>query len=211
MKKWTLLLLSLFSLLQSYVNQNNDVQIWLKERYGQKIREDLTLDIKNEWRWGNNASELYHIYLQGILGYAFSDGVFLGTGYRQIWHRLSDTPWVPVYEPLAEFIFCRTRGWARIDVRNRIYYSILEQVENIWHWRGRVRWLVLEGPCCPYLSNEVFMDFKRGFDQDRLALGMIIPIINHFNGDLYYMIRFLNGIKTVTCQHIFGVGIDLRF
>jgi len=208
MKTWPLLLILP---LYAYINQNNDVQIWVEEYMDAKITSDLSIDIKNQWRFGNNASELYHIYLQGLLGYGLTDEAFIASGYRQTWRRSSTAPWSLEYEPIAECIFRRIHGWAGLDVRNRISYIIREVGENSWHWRGRVRWMMREGPCRPYLSNELFMNLQTGFDQDRIMFGVLIPFIEHVRGDLYYMLRFLNGAEYVTHQHIFGLGLDLQF
>lgn len=210
MIKILLCLVLIFSL-HSYINQNNDIQLWVRELVEVKVAKNVYVDISNQYRIGNHISQLYFIYLEGMLGYQLTNEVLFSSGYRQVWDRSAVTQWRLVYLPFAELILRRGKGAARWELRNRVSYLLREFGEDSWQWRGRLRWVMLEGGIRPYFSNELFIDSIKGFDQDRIIFGTLIPIIERCRGDFYYLLRFLNEVEHVTHQHIFGAEIHLNF
>jgi len=202
----------LFSLpLCAYINQNNDVQLWTSAYYEQKLSDRVFLELANQYRIGNDMSELYFTYLQGIVSFKPTEGVLVAPGYRQTWQRTATQPWSLSYEPFVETILRKERGGARIELRNRVIYFMREVGANSWLWRGRLRWMRLEGRVRSYVSNEVFIDSRTGVEQDRIALGMFVPFIRHLRGDFYYMLRFRKQDNHWAHQHIVGLGLDLNF
>lgn len=200
--------------LSGFINQNNDIQLWITEELYKNISSCSFLSLANEWRIGNNVSQLYFFYLQGILGYKIHPQADLGLGYRQIWHLLDDR-WRLIYEPFVECLLYKTVKKHTFDFRNRIAYRMRESQENIWQYRGRVRWIesweIAHRTFQPYLSNEIFVESSGGFNQDRLGMGIIYPFLDRLRGTFYFMLRFQKFDHEWRHHNVFGFWLTLQF
>jgi hypothetical protein len=209
------LLLSLASLpLWGEVNQNNDVQLWLTEAVHKELSPSCAMHLSNEWRVGDDISKLYFFYLQGMATFKINQGSELGPGYRQIWH-LVKSQWRLTYEPFLDLLFHKKKGSLELSLRNRFSYLFREAEVDVFQYRGRVRattsWKAGDRVFQVYLSNEIFLRSRFGFSQDRLAIGTVIPLLNHVDGDFYYMLRFLQRGDHWTHQHVFGTWVNFSF
>jgi hypothetical protein len=215
MKIFFLGLLLFFSIpLCSAVNQNNDVQLWITEAVHKKITSRSTLHLYNEWRFGDDISKLYFFYVQGVLGTEVNRWLNVGPGYRQIW-EIRASQWRLTYEPFGEALIKMEKGSFEFQFRNRVSYIMREKETDFWLYRGRLRWVAacnLKGRTYrPYFSNEIFLHSQNGFSQDRIAGGILVPLVGSLLGDFYYMIRFQKSHEHWTHQHIFGTWFNLYF
>ena len=192
------------------INQNNDVQLWISGDFRKTLSNQCSLDLTNEYRFGNDMSELFFIFLQGLFSYKFNPYVKIEPGYRQIW--VKPDHWSLIYEPFAHFIFQNPGKW---DVRNRIAYLIPELTKNVWLYRARIRlfgrWKVKGHELNPYLSNEFFVLSRGGFAQDRIIVGIFPKLYRHISGDFYYMLRLFKVSEGWRPNHVFGTRVDFKF
>lgn len=194
-----------------FVNQNNDVQLWIAESVNKSVSPKCTLYLSNEWRIGDDVSKLYFFYLQGAVEFKPYSFFYLVPGYRQIWDLRLDI-WRLSFEPFLDVIFQKNEFF---QFRNRISYIVREAIFNVWQYRARFRfrgnWEVGNKIYYPYISNEIFIRSRSGFDQNRLLAGLLVPLFGRLDGDFYYMIRFLKSNFHWTHQHIFGTSLNMKF
>lgn len=200
------------NMIWAHVNQNNDVQVWVAADFQKKISPKSSFDVSNEYRFGDNLTELYFIYLQGIYSYQFHECLKIEPGYRQIWRKiLNGKDWGLIYEPLCNFTIQRSGKW---DIRQRISYQFTEKAPNRWLYRARIRWLgrgsFYGHQLNPYISNEIFVFSRGGLAQDRLLLGIMPQLYRWLNGDFYYMFRYFKDFGW-DHHHIFGIKLTAKF
>lgn len=71
----------------AYAYDNGDFQVWNTDGQEKKISEDAKITAEEEFRWGDNANQLYyHHYDLGIL-YSFNKNFDLSLNYRHIYER----------------------------------------------------------------------------------------------------------------------------
>lgn len=196
------------------INQNNDVQFWLTELVHKDFSSCFFIDIANEWRFGNDVSQLYFFYVQGMLGFIINENILLGIGHRQIWHLL-EMKWKKIFEPQTDLIFKKKCHKYEFELRNRISYLLRQSQEDLWQYRGRVRmnyyWRIKNQVYSPFISNEIFLQSKHGLTQDRLGIGINTPFFDFLKGDIYYILRFLKQDHLWTHQHVFGLWLYFYF
>ena len=61
----------------------------------------------------------------------------------------------------------------------------------------------------PYISEEIFYDFKDAFNQNRVSSGITIPINQHFSFTLYYLLRNTRSGSDWTEDHILGTTLGI--
>lgn len=202
--RWLIFLLA--CPLWSFVDQNNDVQLWIKEStvVGQgRYHFHLT----NEWRIGDDISKWFFTYLEGLLKIQCTDRFDIEPGYRQVW-RLHQNKWRLGYEPMFNLYFHHREVF---QLRNRITYVMREKDSNFWQDRFRIRLTADYWTYNPYFSNEIFIRSHDGFYENRTQVGVNVPLWNQASSDIYYMLRFREEAKVWTHQHIFGLWLCMRF
>ncbi len=186
------------------------MQLWITESLQKPLTQKISFNLQNEWRFGSNISEFYFVYLQGLLAFNINQRFEIDTAYRQIWH-IQESKFRLAYEPIVNLIYQRES----LQVRNRFSYLIREKRKNAWIYRGRIWWSgyvnVYDHTLQPYLSNEIFLEVKGGFNQNRSSIGILTPLIGKLRGDFYYMLRFLKRDRQWSHQHVFGTWFVLDF
>lgn len=209
------LICAFFSSLWGYVEKNNDVQLWVTEVLDVPLTSRVNFALSNEWRIGHDISELYYFYLQGVPYFSFNEHVKLGPGYRQIWHLREDNRWRLEEQPLFDLIFQTSKGNLEFQLRNRFDYTFREADIDFFEYRARARilsqWEAWGCPFSTYLSNEIFVRNIDGFSQDRILVGMVIPLFKHLSGDFYGMLRYQISNNHWIHQYIFGTWFNLLF
>lgn len=85
MDKFKLAIVMLFLVmasLRAYAYDNGDFQVWNTDGQEKKISKDAKITAEEEFRWGDNANQLfYHHYDLGFL-YSFNKNFDLSLNYR---------------------------------------------------------------------------------------------------------------------------------
>jgi hypothetical protein len=85
------LLLLLFFLFPSFLlarlNHDRDFQFWVREYKKKKFNEYFAMALDSEWRFGNDASELFYIHEQISTIFYFSKWLTVAPCYRQVWRK----------------------------------------------------------------------------------------------------------------------------
>lgn len=163
-----------------------------------------------EGRWGNNASELYFVYIQGQAVYT-TKWLEIAPGYRQAFVRLAqDTIHVPLVD--ITLFFPGTWQW---EDRNRFFYQIPEEAPSHFIYRNRLR---LTSPEISrflklklFVDDEIFYHEGRGVSQNRTSVGMLATQTSYLKMRLYYMYRLLKQEPIWTYQNVMAIHLLFNF
>lgn len=199
-------------------NRDNDFQVWIYDGVHTKLSKRTSLYLESELRYGDNASLLYFYYLQTRFFFSPCKWLDIAPGYRQIFSLRSpeDHTWRPIYNPLTDVIFKKEfRKWEFSD-RSRFQYLIFEDEKNAWLYRNRLQirapWKIGRIGIHPQISNELFFRERRGFAQNRFAVGGIFPLAKKIEGSLQYMLRSLKDIEgNWRNHHICWIYFDIEY
>jgi hypothetical protein len=159
-----------------FLNQNNDFQLWVMADVRKSISPCLEFEFQSEYRFGNDASELFLYYFQAQMVYSPKEWLAIAPGYRQQETKLLGE-WFSSYAPLADVSFTFCLGKTKVVDRSRFQYFINEGRSDVWVYRHRDAFFFRPvGEIHPYLFEEIFFAEARGFVQNRLEVGAYVPL-----------------------------------
>ena len=181
--------------LTALLNENGDFQLWISDSIRKKFSKDYQAELMTEYRWGNDAKQLYFFYFQMNVAIRFNDWLDLIPGYRHI-YRLNTTTkeFDRVYNPIMAFIaHYEKEGW-RFEDRNRFEIVIAEVINpTVYDYRNRVSifppWKWTQARLQPYVEEEFFWRNRLGISQNRFIVGAKIEFSEHYVGSIYYLLR----------------------
>jgi len=149
------------------LNQDNDFQFWMMARVRKPISQCLDFEFLSEYRFGNNASELFLYYFQAQMVFSPKEWLEIAPGYRQQETSLLGE-WFSSYNPLLDVSFLFSLGKTRVVDRSRFQYFINEGLPNLWVYRHRDDFFFRPvGRIQPYLYEELFL--LKGADLCRIV------------------------------------------
>jgi len=175
------------------LNQDNDVQLWLKGSIKKELLCWLAADFTSESRFGGNASIFYFTYVQGRLMFTLGEGVVIAPGFREEYFRLgSDAKWISTPVPMTDIIFKFKSGKWKFRDRNRIQYLLFDDLPKAWQYRNRLTILFPRktgSSFNPLISEEVFFREGRGFFENRVEMGGFYTLDSWGETGLLYILR----------------------
>jgi len=219
MKKFYFFLFTIASFLFapafSQVNQKGDFQVWLHPIYTHPLTSKLNWSIEEESRWGNDATELYHVFIETFLRYSRAKWIDVGIGYRQSWVREElRNKWHHFYIPMFEVTFRgEVAGWKVAD-RHRVQYSVGPSEFPDVTYRNRLRvttpWRI--GHLTPFAFNEIFWRERvEGVFENRFATGVTLEMNKRIKTDIYYMLRTLFIAQEWRNMNVFNLFFYLTY
>lgn len=200
--------------ISAQVNQNNDVQFWSYNSFKRKLKHNCSLRFDNEFRLGNDLSEVYYTYVQLFFEYRPSKFWKIAPGYRQEWIRSSTNPWQSRYIPTLDMFFMVPTDRVIISDRNRVQYQVRKE-PNQWVYRNKLKFSfpIQTNPLEVrlFFDNEIFIRQRHGFDQNRTAVGVSFLITDSFHLAPYYLLRFLKRNNRWNHQHVIGFRMNCNF
>jgi len=199
------------------VNKQNDFQIWVINSINSELNKDLNMNFEFEFRFGNDASELYFTYIQPRFTYPINNWLALTPGYRQLFFL--EPPeyekWRTAFIPLIDlFINFDVYGWSILD-RNRFQYNFNTIGVNFWLYRNRIRlvspYKIGKINFNPIIAGEIFFAERVGLFESRASVGGMFPIGVITTAKTLYMLRYRKFITGWRFSHIFHLRIDYNF
>jgi len=172
---------------------NGDFQIWNTDYEDIKIARSVKFSMEQEFRFGENASELYYQHYDFGFVYGFDKMLDLGFFYRLVlekyrhkW-REEDMPNVNATVKLDLWKF-------KFDDRNRLEYRHFRYKNDSVRYRNK---FTLKLPfdfagikISPYSSDEIFIaSDSTGFNENRFSSGLEFDLTKYAKADIYYMFK----------------------
>lgn len=182
---------------RAHAYEDGDFQIWNTNAEDIKIGKDTKLAMEQEFRYGDDASELFYQHYDWGFLYSFDKRLDMQLGYRLVYERVKKK-WMEQDEPYAVMTGKIDIWKFKFEDRNRIEYRHFRFAEDQVRYRNR---FLLKYPLefktitlAPYTSDEIFVVSNgRGFNQNRFQSGLEITLTKYVKADISYMLQSLRG------------------
>ena len=199
MKRIAVILVAIFFLAAGQVRayDSGDFQIWNSNGEEVKIYKGVKFAMEQEFRYGNNATELFYQHYDFGFVYGFDKSLDIGLFYRQVF-EWNTKKWLESDEPNANATVKLDMWKFKFEDRNRIEYRHFRFAPDQVRYRNR---FMLKYPVdfktmaiAPYTSDEIFVVSNgRGFNQNRFQSGLEIGLTKYVKADISYMLQSLRG------------------
>ncbi len=200
----------------AYAYEDGDFQIWHTEAQEIGLKQGAKLIFEEEFRYGDNASELYYQHYDVGLAYDVNKYLTTSINYRQIYEG-ENGKFKPEYNPHLNIIpKCEFYGF-KIEDRNRFGGKLHDDNRaDMIEYRNRLLvkapWKFTPLGIQPYVSDEVFMYLNSAWwRRNRFSVGVTMDIIKNIKGDIYYILQSTKKSGRWTEANILGMKIKAAF
>ena len=201
---------------KAYAYDNGDFQIWHTENQEVGIGKATKLTQEEEWRFGENASELYYQHYDWGVVYGFDKRLDIGLNYRQVYEKYKQK-WREENRPHVNATVKLDLWKFKFEDRNRLEYRHFRYRDDFVRYRNR---LMLKYPfdfkkikIAPYVSDEIFISSNAtGFNENRFYSGLEFGLTKYLKFDIYYLLKN-NRIKSDKWSraNVLGTKIKIMF
>jgi hypothetical protein len=185
--------LTTFSLLKASAYENGDFQIWNTNGEEVAIHKSAKFVMEQEFRYGNNAKEIFYQHYDFGVVYGFDKMLDIGLFYRQIYEWYKSKYWRPENMPNANATIKLDIWKFKLEDRNRLEYRHFDFAPDQVRYRNRAaikfpfqfKTLVI----APYTSDEIFVSSNgTGFNHNRFQSGLEVGLTKYVKADISYML-----------------------
>ncbi|MFA5147414.1 MAG: DUF2490 domain-containing protein [Candidatus Omnitrophota bacterium] len=201
---------------EGYAYDNGDFQIWHTENQEAGIGKGTKLTQEEEWRFGEDASELYYQHYDWGVVYGFDKRLDIGFNYRQVYERYKQK-WREENRPHVSATVKLDLWKFKFEDRNRLEYRHFRYKDDFIRYRNK---FALKYPIdlkkikiTPYISDEIFIvSNSAGFNENRFYAGMELGLAKYLKFDVYYLLRE-NRIRADkwSSSNILGTKLKIAF
>jgi hypothetical protein len=204
------------SCFESYAYDHGDFQIWNTESEDIKIGKGTKFTMEQEYRFGENATELFYQHYDWGFAWAFDKALEIALGYRYVLDKYKHK-WREGDEPYTNIT-------AKIDIwkfafedRNRIEYRHFRYKDDFIRYRNK---FALKYPfelkkikIVPYVSDEIFIASNAtGFNENRFSSGVEFSLTKYVKADVNYTFRSMRGVGDKwSAANILGTKLKVSF
>ena len=225
-----LVILALAASAKAY--ETGDSQVWLTFTFSGKFTNNLSASIYENFRLGDDAKDFYYSETALLLDWTPRPWLTLGAGYTEAKNKKTktlydasgaevlDEYWEYEHQPNVSVTFKGAfSGW-KLDDRTRVEYRMKENTQDYFRYRNRIRlispwkWTALKiNPRTYYELNlsDLPNDVDWEFDRQRFYIGATLSLLNHINGELYYLKQLDWTGGDWREYNVFGVGLSASF
>ncbi len=201
---------------KAHAYDNGDFQIWNTDVEEVKIYKNVKFVMEQEFRFGEDATELYYQHYDWGFVFGFDKMLDIGLSYRLVLERYK-RKWREEDMPSANATLKFDLWKFKFDDRNRLEYRHFRYKDDSIRYRNK---FTLKLPLdfakmkiSPYVSDEIFIvSTGAGFNENRFSSGMDFELTKQAKFDLCYMLkssRILN--NKWTNANVLGTKIKISF
>ncbi len=201
MKRKILIILSLVLMTTGlvYAFDDGDFQIWHTQSQELEITEKKKIELKEEFRFGDNAEDFYYHHYDVGLSHSLNKLDFK-INYRQVYKKRKNK-FREENRPHINAILKFNLGAFKLSNRHRLEYRHFDYKPDIWRYRSK---LSIKFPSIeltkssikltigiqPYLANEIFLNFQgKSFSRNRFYCGFDMRLTKRLKVGLYYLLQ----------------------
>ena len=220
MKKYIKILVVLMAVLllpvpAAFSYEDGDFQIWHTEVQDIALHKKAKLAFEEEFRYGDNASELYYQHYDAGISYSLNDYLNFSINYRQV-YDLVKGKFKPEYRPHMNGTIRWGVSALKFEDRNRFEYRIFDDRGAFVYYRNKFtakfpqKFGKLEFE--PYISDEIFADLAGcALKRNRLYFGMAVNLTKNIKPEIYYLRQDSKSRSKWTAANILGLKLKLAF
>ena len=208
--------LMLPAMMNAYAYDDGDFQIWHTETQEVDLKKGAKAVFDEEFRYGDDASELYYQHYDAGLAYDVNKYLATSINYRQIYEG-EKGKFSPEYQPYINIIPKYELYGFKLEDRNRFSFKLYDDSRaDVVEYRNR---LLIKSPwkftplgIQPYVSDEVFMYLNSAWwRRNRFSVGVTMDIIKNIKGDIYYILQSTKKLGRWTDANILGLKVKVAF
>lgn len=193
----------------------DDWNYWGSVQFEHKIDPRVRLIWNPVWRVRDDISETYYLATRQGIGYKASDSLDLAVHYFYAEEKSSRGEWIDENRLELQPTFRWELKGFNFSDRNRLEYRDVGDDEK-WRYRNQLKIskaVEIHGfKFAPYISNEVFYDFKKDeFNQNRASIGFLRKLSSSVSLDVYYMVRSDYSSDHWNSVNIIGTSFNVAF
>lgn len=204
---------------EAFAYDNGDFQIWNSNSQEKQISEKAKVTAEEEFRYADNANQLYYHHYDVGFFYAFNKNFDLSLNYRHIYERRKGKFRIE-NEPCVNAVFKWDMLGFSFSDRNRVEYRHFDYQTDFWRYRNtiaaRFPWEFTRFKIRPYLSDELFIAFRgTAFNNNRFYSGAGFTAAKNIKGEFYYLLQHTRTVGKTTTNwpfiNVFGAKFKLVF
>lgn len=197
---------------------DGDFQWWTSAGASLDINKDWKCDFEEEFRFGDDAGELY--YHHSDLGFVYqglADWIDLGFNYRQVFARADSAgEWKQENRPHLNVTLKGKLLGLGVSNRARFEYRDIEDQEDHWRYRNKftvkVPLELTELKFKPYVADEVFVPLNDdNISINRVYAGVSFDVLDNMTGEVFYLWQSSRAPGDWNDTNVLGTRLKFRF
>lgn len=203
----------------AYAYDNDDFQVWNTDGQEFKVNDKSKIVIEEEFRYGDNAHELYYQHYDTAFAYAFNKNLDLTLSYRQVLEKKRGK-FRTENEPNVNAILKWDAFGCKLSNRFRFEYRHFNYQPDSFRYRNmftvRLPWKFTKFEIQPYFADEAFVSSRgAAINNNRFYSGLSFILTKHIKADLYYLLQHTRTVTKYATEwpriNVFGTKIKLIF
>jgi len=203
----------------AYAYDNGDFQVWNTDGEEKKISEDAKITAEEEFRWGDNANQLYYYHFDVGFLYAFNKNFDLSLNYRHIYERKKGKFRLENEPSINAILKWDLWGFSFND-RNRFEYRHFDYASDSWRYRNmftvRSPWKFTKMNIQPYLADGIFISsMGAAFNNNRFYSGLGFTLTKNIRVELYYLLQHTRTVNRNSTNwpfvNVLGTKLKIAF
>lgn len=206
----------LLAIVDTYGYSDGNFQIWHTEGQDVSLRDGTKLAFEEEFRYGDDASELYYQHYDVGLSYNVNKNLTTKISYRQIYSG-EKGKFKPEFQPNINITPKYEFYGFKIEDNNRFELKLFDdnRTDSV-EYRNR---LLVKSPWKfpplkiePYVSDEVFVNLNSvAWRRNWFSAGITFDLVKNLKGDIYYRLEDAKKSGRWTSANILGLKLNLVF
>jgi hypothetical protein len=203
----------------AYAYDNGDFQVWNTDGQEKKISDNAKITAEEEFRWGDNANQLYYYHFDVGFLYAFNPNFDLSLNYRHIYERKKGKFRLENEPSINAILKWDLWGFSLSD-RSRFEYRHFDYTSDSWRYRNmftiRPPWKFTKMNIQPYLADEIFISsMGAAFNNNRFYSGLGFTLTKNIRGEIYYLLQHTRTVNKNSTNwpfvNVLGAKIKIAF
>jgi len=199
----------------AHAYDDGDFQVWHTESQEKKLNDKFKISIEEEFRWGDNAGELFYHHYEPGLTYAANKHLDISLKYRQIYDKKKGK-FKEENQPNLNVALKGDFFGFSLEDRSRLEYRHFDYQPDSWRYRNKfttkLPWKFTKFEIQPYIADEIFVNFyNTSFTKNRLYAGLGINLAKNIKAELYYMLESSQSTHIWTDVNVFGSKLKIVF
>ncbi len=170
-----------------------DIQFWHVEKFQKQINEKTSLSLEQDFRLGENMSELHYVHADFGIKRKLSKSLSVNVNFREVFEQKGDNL-TREHRPHGTISTKMKLGLFGVSARVRLEYRMKQDKDPVFRNRDMVsiKFGKVFTPLklVPYVADEIFYDMEKSeLNRNRFYVGCEIKSISMMKVIIYHLIQ----------------------